>query len=227
MNNYHKAAIFLNGGIKKPSYAKIFLDESTLLIGADGGADGIYALGLKPHAIIGDFDSLANIPKKLLNIKPKKTGSLLTVDNTIYYKFPAEKDYLDCQLALDYALKRGAVEILFFNCSSDELDLSLGVFFVVGKTKYRFLNIKIIQPNFQAFVIEGDAVISGHIGQPISLIPLYGPVKVKNSSGLKYDPSKYQMKLTANSGISNLLTKPQARLRISSGKFLVIKRGSS
>ena len=35
------------------------------LVGADGGADQIVAAGLKPEAIIGDFDSLANVDEWL------------------------------------------------------------------------------------------------------------------------------------------------------------------
>jgi thiamine pyrophosphokinase len=48
------------------------------LVGADGGADQIVEAGLKPEAIIGDFDSLANVDEwlgrtRLLRIPEQET----------------------------------------------------------------------------------------------------------------------------------------------------------
>ncbi|MEO7221259.1 MAG: hypothetical protein ABIY37_02205, partial [Devosia sp.] len=50
------------------------------LVGADGGADQIVAAGLKPEAIIGDFDSLNNVDEWLGRTRLLRIGEQETTD---------------------------------------------------------------------------------------------------------------------------------------------------
>ena len=61
-----KAVIFLNGQIF--SYKKIlkYINKNDFIVCANGGSKHTLKLGLIPHAIIGDFDSLPNVIKKKL-----------------------------------------------------------------------------------------------------------------------------------------------------------------
>ncbi len=220
---FSRALIFINGDEEDFAYTEKYIDNSALLIGCDGGADKVYELGLKPDAVIGDFDSIKSLPKKIKNLPVKDYGKEVIVDNTVYIKYPSEKDFLDVEAAIDYALDKGIKEIILFNTDGDELDHVIGVMMVIAKRKYRSINIKVIRPKLTAYAVCGKAEINGKVGNKISLIPLYGRVEVESSSGLKYDPKKHRMSLEHNIGISNELTDKKATLLVRKGCFLVIQ----
>lgn len=218
----NKAMIFVNGNLSDLNFAKKLIDKTTYLIGADGGADKIYELGYKPHAVIGDFDSLQNIPRKIKNLKAKKTGSEETSGGIIYRKFPTDKDYLDTELALDFAVEKGFGKITLINVQGNEIDHMLGTVFLLAKQKYVAKNLKIVQQNQEIFIVSGDVKLQGKPGQKISLLPLFGKVKVFSCSGLKYDLSEYKMAMQTNSGISNEFLEKEAKIIITTGKFLTV-----
>jgi thiamine pyrophosphokinase len=219
----NKAIIFVNGNLSDLNFSKKLIDETTFLIGADGGADKIYGLGYKPDAVIGDFDSLQNIPDKIKNLQTKNTGTEAVVSGTTYRKFPTDKDSLDTELAIDFALEKGFCEIILVNTLGDETDHMLGVIFLLNKPKFEGINIRIMHSSQEIFIVSGEVKLVGEPGGKISLIPLFGEVKVESSSGLKYDPSKYSMTMQNNIGISNEFVSESANMKIPSGKFLAVK----
>ena len=66
------------------------IPADALLIAADGGLRHTEALGLRPHVILGDFDSLGkkNIPSGVKTVE-----------------LPEEKDFTDTQVAIDAAIE--------------------------------------------------------------------------------------------------------------------------
>jgi thiamine pyrophosphokinase len=220
---FNNALIFLNGDEENLSYTKAYLKDRTLLIGCDGGTDKIYNLGLKPNAVIGDFDSIESLPSKIKTLPKNDYGKKILIDGITYIKYPGDKDFLDSEAAIDFAADNKLTEITLVNAHGDELDHVLGIMIILANRKYRHLNIRIITPNQKIFIAQGKTVFNGMKGNRISLIPLYGQVIVKSSSGLKYDPSKYRMSLEHNIGISNEFTSKKAAVHISSGCFLVIQ----
>lgn len=81
----HTCIIFCAGGFRELARP---IDESDFLLAADGGLAHLQALGLSPHGIIGDFDSLGYIPQ----------GAQV---------FPVEKDDTDSMLAVRKGLELG------------------------------------------------------------------------------------------------------------------------
>ncbi len=220
---YNKAIIFLGGELGNSDFITKLLDKETFLVGADSGADHIYKLGAKPHAVIGDFDSVQNIPDAIKELESAQNGTKREIDSITYIKYPTDKDYLDGELAIEFALGCGIDEVVLIGNLSPQTDYVLGNIFLLNKREYADKNIRIVQENQEIFIISGEVELSGQIGQKISLIPLFGKVEVSQCSGLKYDLTKYEMSLAANSGIGNSFTAPQAKLTIDSGKILVIK----
>ncbi|HEX5798096.1 MAG TPA: thiamine diphosphokinase [Candidatus Saccharimonadales bacterium] len=219
----NKTLIFLNGDETNLDYIYKYADKNTLIIGCDGGTDKIYKLGLKPDVVLGDFDSINRLPQKIKDLPLNHYGKEIAIKDTVYIKYPGDKDFLDVEAAIDYAIGRKLEEVILVNTQGDELDHVVGVLALLAKRKYRSADIKLIGPKFKAYSICGKREIKGRAGDKISLIPLYGSVKVKNSSGLKYDPAKHKMSLQQNLGISNELTKKKATLELSKGCFLVIQ----
>ena len=69
--------------------------QDDYLIAADGGLRHLEALGLRPHSILGDFDSLGHVPE----------GATV---------FPVEKDDTDAMLAVRQGLRLGYREFLLY-----------------------------------------------------------------------------------------------------------------
>ncbi len=86
--------IFCAGGfdaLAKP------IESTDYIIAADGGLTHTKALGLTPHAILGDFDSLGYAPE----------GANV---------FPVEKDDTDAMLAIRHGLSLGYKDFLLYGC---------------------------------------------------------------------------------------------------------------
>ncbi|HAQ60862.1 TPA: hypothetical protein DCR49_02485, partial [Candidatus Delongbacteria bacterium] len=93
------ALIILNG---KEFNKKEFLNslsDDRLVIAADGGIKYLDGLDVPPLIHIGDMDS--SVP-----------GSKVPIKDTII--FPAEKNFSDFHLALEYAQKKKVSEVLVF-----------------------------------------------------------------------------------------------------------------
>lgn len=73
-------------------YGELCPAEGDLIIAADGGADGLAAVGITPHLILGDMDSIADD-----NLFP----------NAERITFPVKKDETDTHLAYLEGVKRG------------------------------------------------------------------------------------------------------------------------
>lgn len=71
------------------------IDPTDYVIAADGGFAHTQKLGITPHAVLGDFDSLGYTPEKA------------TV-------FPVEKDDTDAMLAVRHGLKLGYTDFLIY-----------------------------------------------------------------------------------------------------------------
>ena len=71
------------------------IQETDLVLAADGGLKHVQSLGLSPHAVLGDFDSLGYIP-------PNATV------------FPVEKDDTDSMLAVRHGLELGFDRFLLY-----------------------------------------------------------------------------------------------------------------
>lgn len=77
------------------------LAEGDYLIAADGGLRHLEALGIQPHCILGDFDSLGHIPDSSL-------------------VFPVEKDDTDSMLAIRQGLSRGYRRFVIYGALDGE-----------------------------------------------------------------------------------------------------------
>ena len=89
-----RCVIFCAGGFDFPVFP---IQKDDFLIAADGGTDHVRRLGLTPHEILGDFDSLGYVPE----------GAQV---------FPVEKDDTDAMLAVRRGLALGYREFLLYGC---------------------------------------------------------------------------------------------------------------
>ncbi len=207
-----RAVLFLNGElVGEKNFYKDYINSNDIVICADGGAEYAYDLGITPQLILGDMDSISN---KVLAYY-KKIG-------VRFERYPVEKDKTDTQIILERLMDKGFSEIIIFAALGGRFDHSLANLYLVesltsAKTPIRLVNYKEIVE-----LIINKRALKGLEGKTISLVPLTDEVRGVYLSGFKYELENETFKRGSTLGISNIITATEAKIKIRSGRLLMI-----
>jgi thiamine pyrophosphokinase len=182
-----------------------------LIVAADGGARLANALGLRVDALIGDQDSLN--PSHL---------EALQASGVHLETHPTSKDETDLELALLYAVERGATHILIVGALGGRLDMTIGNVLLLALPQLVGLDVRLIEGEQTAWLIRDEATIYGQPGGTLSLIPLGGDVLGIRTQGLEYPLDDEPLHFGAARGLSNVLTAPVAHVRLREGMLLAV-----
>ena len=208
-----KAVVFLNGDLADLSRIPQHIDKKTLLVGCDGGTAHILALGLTPHVVIGDFDSIS--PKVVRALKHKKVE---------YFRYPTDKLFTDSELGVTLAMKRGCKEIILAGVRGTATDHFVGNLFMLAKKKFASLDIKIIEGREEILLVRTRVRIKGSKGDDLSLIAIGQDAKGVSTKGLFYPLKNAVLTSGTAQGIRNKLTGKYAEITVRKGPLLVIHR---
>lgn len=203
------ACICCNGELRGFELAKKLAVGADMLIAADGGAEYLAALNLKPQAIIGDMDSLSDDP--------------WSNDQSIQrITFPQNKNKCDGELAVDWAFKQGCQKALLLGAWGGRLDQALGNCSLLMQFPGRLA----LWDNgilAQAVNAEQEVVLSVASGTLVSLIPFAEGTRVK-TRGLKYTLNNELIKY-ATHGVSNIATMPHTLVTVTKGIIILCVEG--
>ena len=204
-----RAILFANGGYTHPST----LRSDDLIIAADGGARHCLALGLTPHLVVGDFDSIDGDQLAML----RQTGAELI-------QYPERKDFTDLELALQHARQRGADEILVLAALGGRWDQTLANILLPAAEEYASLNIRLIDGAQEISLIKpGQRLdIHGRPGDTVSLIPLKGDAHGITTQALEYPLYCEILHFGSTRGVSNVLVEDQAWVSLQQGLLLCV-----
>lgn len=205
------ACIWTNGELIHSRKALRESGDADMIIAADGGARHLEQLGIKPHIIIGDMDSIET--------------SLLNEHSSIErIPFPAEKNRTDTELAIDLAFERGCSQVTLLAATGGRIDHMLGNIALAAKYPGR---VAIIEGNATLVAIDKSRKcrLKGKIGDRVSLIPLGSSVSEVRTAGLKYKIDREDLSIGTR-GISNELDEENACICISSGLLLIYSERS-
>lgn len=211
-----RVMIFANGPLPDPERARRLIRPDDLLISADGGTHHLLALGLRPHAIVGDLDSL-----------PAPLVETLRQQGTTIHPHPRDKDETDLELALRYALKYRPEAIRIVGAVGRRLDQTLANVALLAAPWLEEIDVRLDDGVEEVLLIRTAATIQGRAGEVVSLIPWGVPVEGIVTEGLRWPLRDETLYPERTLGISNELTGPQAHLRIRSGLLVVIHRRST
>jgi thiamine pyrophosphokinase len=183
-----------------------------LIICCDGGARHIQYSGIKPDVIIGDMDS----------IDPAMLASYSTSGIKII-KHPANKDFTDTELALDYALGLKPEAIFIWGALGGRIDHALANVFLLCKGQEKGIRTCLIDEYGEAFVLEKETSFINETGKTVSLIALSPEVTGIKLMGFLYPLKEGILKMSASRGISNVINEDRASISVKNGKLLVIK----
>jgi thiamine pyrophosphokinase len=207
-----KAVIVSHGDIKDFKFAGNIMRDCDLIVCADGGGEYAVKCGILPGALIGDLDS---IDKDILE-EIKSSGCTIV-------QYPREKDYTDTQLAIDYAISKGANELVLLGSTGDRLDHSLANIFLLVKLSKQNIKASIVNEKNTIYITRDTIELQGNPGELLTLLPVGGDVNGIYTQGLQYRLSGQNIRMGEPLGISNVFTDRKASIKIDSGFLLVIK----
>lgn len=216
--NIQRAVIFVNGNIKDAKAVKALLRVDDYLIAADGGSRHLKELGLRPHLLIGDFDS----------ISPSEVAQLET-DGSEIRRYPAHKDETDLELTLQIALERGYRHILIIAALGGRLDHTLGNLFLLGIPELSDCRVCLDDGIDEVFLIHRECIVEGLPGDIVSLIALGEAASDVTTMGLGFPLRGEVLYAGRTRGISNVMLETQAKISFKQGRLLCIhtRKGDS
>lgn len=206
-----RAVIFSNGNLSKCGNLKTIIRKNDFIIAADGAAAIVFKLGLIPHLVIGDFDSVDQ--KTRMRLEEKKMEMVT---------YPTRKDKTDFELAIDTALHRGFSEIIIFGLWGDRIDHLLANINLLAKIKKEQINLKIIEEDREIYILNNKLTIEGNPGDLVSIIPLAGDAEGIVTSGLDYPLHSETLPFGTTRGVSNVMKEKKATIILKKGKALVV-----
>ncbi len=203
------AVILANGTPPGANLLRQAVAGAQLFLCADGGANAARALGARPAAIVGDFDSVS--PETLAHF----TGVTLVRDE--------DEDHTDTEKAIEYALAQGAFdEITILGATCGRLDHVLGHVALLRKYLGR---VRLVMEGAEgrAYVASGDVALQCSRGTVVSFFAVGGPVKHVTTENLRFPLRDRTLELGVQDSISNVVDQAPAWIRFKGGSLLVIE----
>lgn len=204
-----RAAIVAAGPLRSAPGLRARIRGADLLICADGGLRAARRLRLRPDAVVGDFDSAGGA----LLAWARRAGAVII-------RHPAEKDQTDAELALDYALARGAREIEVFGALGGRVDhllANVALLLRAGRARMRLVDGAV-----ELFLAGRAPIRQAHPGDLVSLLPLSRTTSGVTTRGLKYPVSGGVLRIGSSLGISNEVVSSTVSVSVWSGDLLIV-----
>ncbi|MDR0222222.1 MAG: thiamine diphosphokinase [Oscillospiraceae bacterium] len=175
-------------------------------IAADGGCDNLAKFGITPDLIVGDCDSISEIP-----------GGVEVV------RAPSEKDETDAALAVNEAIRRGYVRFYIYGALGGRLDHTLANISLLANLSRRGFTARIIGKNeIIAAVTDGVAAFGADKTGIISIFPAGEKAKGVSLKGLKYGLDDAELRFDAAVGVSNEFIGEESFVGVKKGTLIIV-----
>lgn len=173
-----------------------------LLIAADGGYGKIEDKS-EIDLTVGDFDSLGYVPD----------GNVL--------RLKKEKDETDTDVAAEYAVKRGAEEIVFYACLGGKPDHALANLQLGVRLAGRGVKVRFVSRDFTVYVIN-----DGKLSLPArerGRVSVFSPDVTEGVTikGLKYNVEDVTLTNRVALGVSNEFVGKSAEISAKDGSLII------
>lgn len=180
--------------------------KNDIVIAADGGYDILMKMSIKADVLLGDFDSIKNIPKHKSVIK-----------------HPVEKDDTDTFLAYRYAYEQGYRKFVIFGGIGGRIDHTIGNIRTLshiaesGAVGY-LLGCGTVITSITNSKIEFPASNKGNI----SVFTQGKDAENVSIKGLKYCVDNIKLPTAVTLGVSNEFIGERAEVSVEDGTLLII-----
>lgn len=181
------------------------IDSTDFLLAADGGLVHLEKMGLTPHGIIGDFDSLGYIPK----------GAQV---------FPVEKDDTDSMLAVRKGLELGYRRFVLYGAlDGKRLDHTIANLQTLCYLAQQGAVGYLAGLSYMATTIKNEALtFSSEATGILSLFCMGADAEGVTLQGLKYTLDDGTLTSSFPLGVSNRFMGQSASIRVTDGTLLAL-----
>lgn len=204
-----KAVVMAAGGAVDERI-RPYLEDSDLVVAADGGAALLLSLGVVPQVVVGDFDSLGEEAAERL----QRLGSQLV-------RVQPEKDETDTELAVRHALERGARSVVLLGAIGSRLDHTLANLLLLGRLASQGISAQAVAPPLTVHAVSRELILRGSPGDTVSVLPILGSAAGVYECGFKYGLAGRNLEPSAVLGMSNELLGREGRISVGRGVLLV------
>jgi len=207
----NRAVVFANGDLVNAAAVRSLLQPGDTLVAADGGYLHMKKLGLQPHLLIGDLDSLPAPEVESL----RAAGVELEI-------FPREKDATDLELALVRMAGSGVHEIRVVAALGGRLDQTLANLGLLELDELKGIDVRLDDGHEEILIIRSKSVVTGTPGDTLSLLSMEGCSKGITTQGLKFPLKGETLCPSRSRGISNVMLETEAVIEVRTGALLCI-----
>lgn len=193
--------------------------ETDYLIAADGGYAYLMQLGMKPHLVVGDFDSLGYEPEH---------------DHVV--RHPVMKDDTDLALACKMAVEKGFTELHIFGATGGRLDHTLAAMQLLANLAGEGVSAFLYGAGYVLTAIAAGDVSCNILKAELEFESGYqGGISVFSNTtvsqgvceeGLLYTLQDAELVSNVALGVSNSFIGEPAVIRVTNGALLVIWYGN-
>lgn len=199
-----RAVIISGGKITNYEYVKAQIKASDMIICADSGYNHAVKMGIAPDIVIGDFDSIGEMPSDVTCLQ-----------------YPSRKDLTDTEIAMEYARSKGFKEFVILAATGGRLDHSLTNILLLKSTLEHNEKAVLIDEHSKIRITNSCLQMQEPPGSIVSLVPITDcrGVFTKN---LEYPLHDAEMYVGKGLGVSNIMVAGDAEVSVSVGIMLVI-----
>jgi len=212
-----QAVVVIGGGTLTQRALDAVRPEATV-IAADSGLDHAVAAGLRPHVLVGDFDSIS------------AAGRMWAYAHELeIHEHPVDKDLTDAELAIRRALDAPDLRQLLVIGGLDDpadqrFDHLLGMLLALGHPLLAGVgSVKAVlaDTQFQMMHPGKHTVLDLEAGQTFSLLALHGPCRGVTVNGARWPLANATLDGTEARGVSNEGTE-RTEVQVESGVLTVV-----
>lgn len=190
------ALVFAAGDLPPRELVDALVAGTSSIVVADGGLRHAALLGLAPHLIVGDMDSV-------------DADLLAAYANTKVERYPEDKPQIDLELALSAAHRSGAESARVLGAFGDRFDQGLAALLIAARltTGPVPFPVSLHGGNHSAYPVTSALPQSLRLppGTVLSLLSLEGDAVV-SVSGVRYPLDRAKLPFGTGLGVSNVAT---------------------
>lgn len=200
-----RALLILDVPLPPAAILRPRLRAAGYVVAVDGGADRARRAGVRPHAIVGDFDSVR--PATLARFPPERVFE------------DADPNTTDLDKAIRHVRGRGYGHITIVGSNRDRLDHTLGNLALL-LSHGRRAHLELVDEHFTTTIVTRSAPIRGPPGTVVSLVAPQGARGV-TTRGLRWELQGFDLPFGTR-GIHNEIRRSPARVSVRRGPLLLM-----
>ncbi len=205
-----KIIVVAGGTLLNPGAFKPMISRADRVVCADGGAGHLAGMGLRPHVVMGDLDSIT-----------PSLQSDLEAAGVAFIRHPVDKDYTDTELAARWAVDNGATEITFLGTTGTRMDHTLANIFLMEKISAMGVACCMVDDHNEMYLIRDEITFERAPDTYVSILPISRKVTGITLTGLAFPLLNATLFRGDSTGISNRFAASTATISLTSGILLV------